>query len=160
MQKFDASRRRRPRACRHPASGHVPPACSRMPCTGSHDPASAAVSPNFRIGTLVDAGFHGFSASAFEWFAGLERDNSRTYFSATRDVYEREVRDALEAMFEELREEFGGEVRMFRQHRDVRFSPDKSPYKTTAYGILEGALTARSGLYAQLSARGLYAGSG
>jgi hypothetical protein len=23
---------------RHPASGHVPPACSRMPCTGRHDP--------------------------------------------------------------------------------------------------------------------------
>jgi uncharacterized protein (TIGR02453 family) len=109
---------------------------------------------------LVDAGFQGFPPSAFEWFAGLERDNSRTYFSATRDVYETDVRDALEAMFDELREEFGGEVRMFRQNRDVRFSPDKSPYKTTTYGILQGARQARSGLYAQLSARGLYAGSG
>jgi uncharacterized protein (TIGR02453 family) len=108
----------------------------------------------------VEAGFHGFPASAFEWFVELERDNSRTYFTATRAVYERDVRDALEAMFEELRGEFGGEVRMFRQNRDVRFSPDKSPYKTNTYGLLQGARDAESGLYASLSARGLYAGSG
>jgi uncharacterized protein (TIGR02453 family) len=108
----------------------------------------------------MDADFQGFPPSAFEWFAALERDNSRTYFTATRDIYETDVRGALEAMFEELREEFGGEVRMFRQNRDVRFSPDKSPYKTTTYGILQGAPEAQAGLYAQLSARGLYAGSG
>ena len=49
---------------------------------------------------------------------------------------------------------------MFRQNRDVRFSPDKSPYKTTTYGILYEVAVPGDGLYAQLSARGLYAGTG
>jgi uncharacterized protein (TIGR02453 family) len=96
----------------------------------------------------------------FEWFAGLERDNSRAYFTATRDVFEREVRGGLEAMLDELAESFGGAPRVFRQQRDLRFSPDKSPYKTRTYGVLEGTPGARTGLYAQISATGLYAGTG
>jgi hypothetical protein len=84
----------------------------------------------------VDAGFRGFSAEVFDWFAGLERDNSKAYFTATRERYEDEVRGGLEAMLEELSEQFGGHVRVFRQQRDLRFSPDKSPYKTRTYGVL------------------------
>lgn len=108
----------------------------------------------------MDAGFHGFGPDVFEWFAGLERDNSKTYFSATRDRYETEVRGGLEALLAELSEAFGGDVRVFRQQRDLRFSPDKSPYKTQTYGILHGVPGAGAGLYAQLSARGLYSGTG
>jgi uncharacterized protein (TIGR02453 family) len=104
--------------------------------------------------------FAGFGPGVFEWFAGLERDNSRAYFTATRDRYETEVRGALDAMLSELREEFGGEVRVFRQQRDVRFSPDKSPYKTRTYGVLQGCPGAAAGYYAQISSRGLYAGTG
>ena len=40
--------------------------------------------------------FSGFSADAFAWFAGLERDNSKAYFTATREVYETQVREPLE----------------------------------------------------------------
>ena len=36
--------------------------------------------------------FDGFGQEAFAWFEGLERDNSREYFTRTRDLYEREVR--------------------------------------------------------------------
>jgi uncharacterized protein (TIGR02453 family) len=104
--------------------------------------------------------FSGFSADAFTWFAGLERDNTKAYFTATREVYETQVREPLEEMLEELTADFGGHVKMFRQNRDVRFSPDKSPYKTTTYGILYGVAVPGDGLYAQLSARGLYAGTG
>jgi uncharacterized protein (TIGR02453 family) len=104
--------------------------------------------------------FDGFPADAFAWFAGLERDNSKAYFTATRDRYETDVRGALAALLEELSETFGGEVRVFRQHRDVRFSPDKAPYKTRTYGLLQGAPGAAGGLYAELSAGGLYAGTG
>ena len=104
--------------------------------------------------------FSGFSADAFAWFAGLERDNSKAYFTASRDVYETQVREPLEELLEELTAEFGGVVKMFRQNRDVRFSPDKSPYKTTTYGILYEVTVPGDGLYAQLSARGLYAGTG
>lgn len=104
--------------------------------------------------------FEGFSSDAFAWFAGLERDNSKGYFTATRDVYDTRVREPLEEMLEELAGEFGGRVKMFRQNRDVRFSADKSPYKTTTYGILFDVTVPGDGLYAQLSARGLYAGTG
>jgi uncharacterized protein (TIGR02453 family) len=99
--------------------------------------------------------FDGFPAAAFEWFEGLERDNSRAYFGATRERYERDVRGGLTALLEELAGTFGGQVRVFRQQRDLRFSADKTPYKTRTYGVLMGP-----GLYADLSARGLYAGSG
>ena len=75
----------------------------------------------------MEVDFPGFAPEAFEWFAGLERDNSRAYFTATRERYEADVRGGLEAMLDELSEAFGGEVRMFRQHRDLRFTPDKPP---------------------------------
>jgi uncharacterized protein (TIGR02453 family) len=108
----------------------------------------------------MDASFHGFPPAVFAWFAGLERDNSKAYFTATRSRYESDVRGGLEALLDELRAEFGGDVRVFRQQRDLRFTPDKSPYKTQTYGILHGVPGAAAGLYAQLSARGLYAGTG
>src|SRR5690242_8164823 len=101
--------------------------------------------------------FSGFGADAFAWYEGLERDNSKAYFTRTRDTFETAVRGELEALFDELSGEFGGTTRLFRQHRDIRFSPDKSPYKTRTYGVLAGAPSA---FYAELSARGLYAGSG
>jgi uncharacterized protein (TIGR02453 family) len=108
----------------------------------------------------MSAPFQGFPAAAFEWFAGLERDNSRAYFTSTRDRFETDVRGALEAMFDGLTGTFGGEVKVFRQHRDLRFTPDKTPYKTRTYGLLYGVRHTRAALYAELSARGLYAGTG
>ena len=104
--------------------------------------------------------FEGFPAEAFAWFAGLEADNSREYFAAHRETYDRAVRGALEAMLEELAEELSGRVKMFRQNRDVRFSADKSPYKTTTYGLILDRVDSLAPLYAQLSAAGLFAGSG
>ena len=105
-------------------------------------------------------GFRGFPPAVFDWFAGLERDNSKAYFTSTRDFFEADVRGGLEAMLRELSDEFGGEVRVFRQQRDLRFSPDKSPYKTRTYGLLYGIPGAGAGLYAELSGRGVYAGTG
>jgi uncharacterized protein (TIGR02453 family) len=109
----------------------------------------------------MDAAFHGFTAEVFEWFAGLERDNSKAYFTATRDRYETDVRGGLQAMLAELGETFGGEVKLFRQQRDLRFAPPGSaPYKTRTYGLLHGVPGPGAGLYTQLSALGLYAGTG
>jgi uncharacterized protein (TIGR02453 family) len=108
----------------------------------------------------MDDGFHGFGPQVFEWFAGLERDNSKAYFTATRERYEHEVRGGLEAMLDELSVAFGGEARVFRQQRDLRFTPDKTPYKDRTYGVIHGVPGLASGLYAQISARGLYAGTG
>jgi uncharacterized protein (TIGR02453 family) len=104
--------------------------------------------------------FEGFGPKVRVWFKGLEADNSRQYFLATRDFFEESIREQVEALLTELSATFGGEVKMFRQHRDIRFSRDKSPYKTNTYGVLYGSDIAAEGLYASISANGLVAGSG
>ena len=109
---------------------------------------------------IPEAEFAGFPPATFRWFAGLEADNSRTWFTAHRATYDEVVRGALEAMLEELADELGGRVHLFRQHRDVRFSADKSPYKTTTYGLVVDRPASLAALYAQLSSAGLFAGTG
>ena len=102
--------------------------------------------------------FAGFGPGAVAWFAGLERDNSKAYFERTKPAFLAEVREPFEDLLDELSLEFGGAPKVFRQHRDIRFSPDKSPYKTRTYGIVhDGGARA---WYASLSASGLYAASG
>lgn len=105
-------------------------------------------------------GFEGFGPKVRKWFRGLEADNSREYFTATRDFFEESIRGQMEALLTELSASFGGDVKMFRQNRDIRFSRDKSPYKTNTYGVLRGSDIAAEGLYASISASGLVAGSG
>lgn len=97
--------------------------------------------------------FSGWPAEAFDFYEGLEADNSKAYWQANRELYERDVYGPMVALLEELAGEFG-EGRIFRPYRDVRFSRDKSPYKTAM-----GATLALGG-YVQLSANGLGAGSG
>jgi uncharacterized protein (TIGR02453 family) len=96
--------------------------------------------------------FRGWPAEALEFFEGLEADNSKTYWQRNRHVYETIVRAPMEELIAELEPEWG-EVRIFRPYRDVRFSADRSPYKTHI-----GALVGDG--YVQLSAEGLAAGSG
>ncbi|HWI72681.1 MAG TPA: DUF2461 domain-containing protein [Baekduia sp.] len=96
--------------------------------------------------------FGGFGPAAFAWFAGLEADNSKTWFTAHRPEYDGEVRGPLTELLEELAGD--APVHLARPHRDIRFSRDKSPYKTRAYGTIDRRL------YAELAATGLFAGTG
>src|SRR5947207_9565117 len=104
--------------------------------------------------------FEGFGPEVGKWFTGLEADNSREYFTRSRQFFDESIRGQMEALLVELSEKFGGQVKMFRQNRDIRFSRDKSPYKTNTYGILHGSDIPAQGLYASISAHGLVAGSG
>jgi len=104
--------------------------------------------------------FEGFGPGVREWFAGLEADNSRAYFSAHRPFFEESVRGQMAALLTELSDTFGGEVKLFRPNRDIRFSANQPPYKTNTYGLLLGTEIAPAGLYASISADGLLAGSG
>src|SRR5438874_5534919 len=104
--------------------------------------------------------FEGFGPEVGKWFTGLEADNSREYFTRSRQFFDQSIRGQMEALLSELSGKFGGEVRMFRQNRDIRFSPDKSPYKTNTYGVIHGPGIGAQGLYASISADGLVAGSG
>jgi uncharacterized protein (TIGR02453 family) len=96
--------------------------------------------------------FHGWKVEALEFFEGLEADNSKAYWQRNKDVYDTVVRAPMEELLAELEPEFG-DARIFRPYRDIRFSRDKSPYKT-AIGATVG-----DG-YIQVDARGLAAGSG
>jgi uncharacterized protein (TIGR02453 family) len=104
--------------------------------------------------------FAGFAPEAFAWFSGLEADNTRQWFTAHRDTYEIAVRGAFEAMMDELADDLGGEVKVFRQHRDIRFSADKSPYKTRTYGVIHDRQDGGPVLYAEVSSPGLFGGTG
>lgn len=97
--------------------------------------------------------FRGWPTEALEFYEGLQADNSRTYWLAHQDTYERQVRAPMAALLAELEPDFGS-GKIFRPYRDVRFSSDKSPYKTTIAASLE------RGGYVQLSADGLAAGAG
>ncbi|MFP8903032.1 MULTISPECIES: DUF2461 domain-containing protein [Streptomyces] len=101
--------------------------------------------------------FQGFPDRAFEFYAGLEKDNSKEYWHSLKDVYDTCVRTPVEALAEALEERYGP-VKVWRPQRDVRFSNDKSPYKTYQ-GITAGSADS-VGYYAQLSAEGLRLGAG
>jgi uncharacterized protein (TIGR02453 family) len=90
---------------------------------------------------MSDGEFRGFRPAALTFLRSLKRTNTREWFQAHRDDYEAEVRAPLAALveemdvrFAELAPEIVGDPKrsLFRIHRDVRFSSDKSPYKTNA----------------------------
>ncbi|HLV58633.1 MAG TPA: DUF2461 domain-containing protein [Natronosporangium sp.] len=97
--------------------------------------------------------FTGWPAEALEFYEGLAADNSRTYWLAHKEVYERDVRAPMEELLAELEPEFGP-GKIYRPYRDVRFSADRSPYKDHIAAWLQ------RGGYVQLSANGLAAGNG
>ena len=96
--------------------------------------------------------FKGWRVEALEFFDGLEADNSKAYWSRNKTVYETLVLAPMEELLAELAPDWG-EGRIFRPYRDVRFSADKSPYKTNIGAVVGDG-------YIQLTAEGLGLGSG
>ena len=106
---------------------------------------------------MTNAGFRGWPVEAIEFYEGLEADNSKAYWLAHKSTYDGSVRAPTLALLEALEPEFGAGS-IFRPYRDVRFSHDKSPYKThlgAAVGELRGSV-----YYVQLSSAGLLAAAG
>jgi uncharacterized protein (TIGR02453 family) len=102
-------------------------------------------------------GFNGFPDEGLAFYEGLRADNSKAYWTDHKDAYERSVKRPMLALVDELGTEWG-EPKVFRPHRDVRFSADKSPYKTHQGAfceILDGV-----GYYIQLDADGIYVAGG
>jgi len=96
--------------------------------------------------------FAGFGDGAVEFYDGLLADNTKAYWTDHRETYERDVLGPMRALLAALEPEFGpGKV--FRPYRDVRFSRDKTPYKT-ACGATVGPF------YVQVSADGLLTAGG
>jgi uncharacterized protein (TIGR02453 family) len=101
--------------------------------------------------------FAGFPDQALVFYEGLEADNSKPYWTDHKPEYETCVRAPMEALLAELEPEFGS-WKLFRPYRDVRFSKDKTPYKTSIAAVAGSAPAGT--LYVQLSANGLVVGGG
>ena len=81
--------------------------------------------------------FTGFPPEAFAFYEGLEADNSKAYWAAHKAVFDGCGGRAMQELLDELEPTFGT-AKMFRPYRDVRFSKDKSPYKTRQYAVVHG----------------------
>jgi uncharacterized protein (TIGR02453 family) len=97
--------------------------------------------------------FHGWPIEALDFYEGLEADNSKTYWNDHKELYQEAVLAPAEELMARLEPELG-DGKIFRPNRDLRFSADKSPYKTHVGVYFE------HGGYVQLSARGLASGLG
>ena len=97
--------------------------------------------------------FAGWPGEAVEFFEDLEEDNTKSFWQAHIETYKVSVKRPMEELLAELEPEFGA-GKLFRPYRDVRFSKDKSPYKTNI-----AAAVGPFG-YVTLSAEGLGVGAG
>jgi uncharacterized protein (TIGR02453 family) len=103
------------------------------------------------------AEFTGFPEVALDFYDDLELDNTKTFWEAHRSTYDEAVAVPMNALAGALEPEFGS-AKVFRPYRDVRFSKDKTPYKTH-----QGAFIARgpsTGYYVQIGAAGVRVGVG
>lgn len=101
--------------------------------------------------------FAGFPEAALDFYDDLELDNTKAFWAANKHVYQECVRAPMTALTDELAEEFGP-AKLFRPHRDVRFSSDKSPFKTQQGAYVRA--TEGTGWYVALSAGGVFVGAG
>ena len=82
---------------------------------------------------------HGFEPDALQFLADLAENNERAWFQPRKADYERLIKEPFEALCVALADRFAARGlplladparSPFRIYRDVRFSKDKSPYKT------------------------------
>ena len=97
--------------------------------------------------------FTGFPIEAIEFFERLEDDNTKVFWTEHKPVYDEFVRAPMQALLDDLAKKYGPS-KIFRPHRDVRFSKDKTPYKTNIAAWFE------SGGYVGLSADNFSTGNG
>ena len=97
--------------------------------------------------------FKGWPVEAIEFFEQLEDDNTKAFWTDHKHVYDEAVRAPMEALLGDLKRR-GGAGKIFRPYRDVRFSKDKTPYKTNIAAMME------KGGYVSLSADGFSVGTG
>ena len=103
------------------------------------------------------SGFRGFPKDALAFFVELEANNNRPWWLENKERFEASVRDPMRALLDELEPTYGT-FHAFRMNRDVRFSKDKSPYKTAHAAMAE--TEGGSSLYVHLSQTGLFIGAG
>lgn len=101
--------------------------------------------------------FNGFPVSALDFYDDLELDNTKSFWETHKHIYQASVRAPMVALTEALADEFGT-AKIFRPYRDVRFSKDKTPYKTHQWAFV--VASPATGWYVQISGAGLRTGAG
>ena len=98
-----------------------------------------------------------FTHQSFELLEGLAENNEKAWYSEHKQDFENSLRQPFARMLELASEQLedtetplsGGAKTMFRQHRDIRFSKDKSPYSTHVSGVLtpSGTKSEKEGVF-------------
>jgi uncharacterized protein (TIGR02453 family) len=88
--------------------------------------------------------FKGFADADGKFFKALAKNQKREWFLAHKEEFETGWNQPMKDLLADLREAIDasythcelGEPKVFRIFRDVRFSKDKSPYKTHVAGVI------------------------
>lgn len=117
--------------------------------------------------------FSGFPREGLEFLKRLKRNNNRPWFQKHKSEYDDLVRFPMESLIATLHQrlhdvapevEFSPKKSIFRIYRDVRFSKDKSPYKTNVAASfkLSGkkSPTESPGLYVGIELSEIFIGGG
>src|SRR5665213_3652928 len=116
-------------------------------------------------------GFTGFGAKALPFLKALKFHQNKTWFDENRALYQSEILDPMVALLDDLTTAFAaakiplradGKRSVFRINRDVRFSKDKSPYKTHCGAVLtrSGTKSEQGLLYLHIDPEGCFAAAG
>ncbi len=130
--------------------------------------ATTAAKPEAKEG-----GFTGFADASGKFFQALAKNQDREWFHAHKSDYEEGWAKPMGALMAEVRERIDAayedvdlaESKLFRIHRDVRFSADKSPYKTHVAGLISArpgraVMDAPAALYFQVGTDGRFGAAG
>ena len=115
--------------------------------------------------------FAGFAPDALAFLRELTANNTRDWFLPNKSRYETAVRDPLASLVTDLAARLAKtktplladpKRSLFRINRDVRFSKDKSPYKTHAGATLtrDGEKLSQGLLYIHIDPLGSFAAAG
>ena len=115
----------------------------------------------------AEARFTGFTPAALRLLTSLERHNDRTWFSSRKERFETELLEPMRALVVEASQALAaakiplvGDPKrsVFRIYRDVRFTPDKRPYKThlAAYLSPDGERRTQGGCYVHIAPQGAF----
>lgn len=117
--------------------------------------------------------FSGFPKECIRFLRNLKRNNNREWFEKHKDEFEANVKLPMQSLIVSLQpyfESFGPEFEvnprrsLFRIYRDIRFSKDKTPYKThvAAHFVLRGKPkgTEGSGYYVHVEPGEIFVGGG
>lgn len=122
-------------------------------------------------GTDAAAAFSGFSPEALNFLRDLAKHNDRAWFAPRKAFYEEHLLEPLRTLvmraseaMRKARIPLGSDPRSgtFRIYRDVRFSPDKRPYKTNLGAFLahNGSHDSPGGLYVHIQPANSFIGIG